>query len=245
MGLSRGDHRLQLYGLCLGQERGGGRSHATTPHTPGRTATTSASGAATAAKSATPTCTTRATRTPAARPTASSLGLGPRRAWWRTTSPSTTTSRWPSIASGGGNVIAYNYVDNAVLWNSPGWQESAIDDSHGAFTHNDLIEGNWSPNIGSDTTHGNSAGIPTSGTTPTVGLAGNVTANVPAASTPGTTTARSSALLPGRQRGRHQIPLRRAMANPSTSFGNNFLVVQLGQWIRRVAQPTGTATGTR
>ncbi len=62
-----------------------------------------------------------------------------------------------SISSGGGNVIAYNYVDNAVLWNSPGWQESAIDDSHGAFTHNDLIEGNWSPNIGSDTTHGNSA----------------------------------------------------------------------------------------
>ena len=50
-----------------------------------------------------------------------------------------------SISSGGGNVIAYNYVDNAVLWNSPGWQESAIDDSHGAFTHNDLIEGNWTP----------------------------------------------------------------------------------------------------
>jgi hypothetical protein len=62
-----------------------------------------------------------------------------------------------SIASGGGNVIAYNYVDNAVIWNAPGWQENAIDDSHGAFTHNDLVEGNWTPNIGSDTTHGNSA----------------------------------------------------------------------------------------
>jgi hypothetical protein len=61
-----------------------------------------------------------------------------------------------SIASGGGNVIAYNYVDNAVIWSAPGWQESAIDDSHGAFTHHDLIEGNWTPNIGSDTTHGNS-----------------------------------------------------------------------------------------
>ena len=61
-----------------------------------------------------------------------------------------------SISSGGGNVIAYNYVDNAVLWNSPGWQENAIDDSHGAFTHHDLIEGNWTPNLGSDTTHGNS-----------------------------------------------------------------------------------------
>ncbi len=61
-----------------------------------------------------------------------------------------------SIASGGGNVIAYNYVDNAVIWNAPGWQENAIDDSHGAFTHHDLIEGNWTPNIGSATTHGNS-----------------------------------------------------------------------------------------
>ena len=61
-----------------------------------------------------------------------------------------------SISSGGGNVIAYNYVDKAVLWSAPGWQESAIDDCHEAFTHHDLIEGNWTPNIGSDTTHGNS-----------------------------------------------------------------------------------------
>ena len=61
-----------------------------------------------------------------------------------------------SISSGGGNVIAYNYVDDAVLWNSPNWQENAIDDSHEAFTHHDLIEGNWTPNIGSATTHGNS-----------------------------------------------------------------------------------------
>ena len=61
-----------------------------------------------------------------------------------------------NVSSGGGNVIAYNYVDNAVIWNSPGWQENAIDDSHGAFTHHDLVEGNWTPNIGSATTHGNS-----------------------------------------------------------------------------------------
>jgi hypothetical protein len=59
-------------------------------------------------------------------------------------------------ATGGGNVIAYNYVDQAVLWNSPGWQENAIDDSHANFTHHDLIEGNWTPNLGGDTTHGNS-----------------------------------------------------------------------------------------
>ena len=59
-------------------------------------------------------------------------------------------------STGGGNVIAYNYVDQAVLWNSPGWQENAIDDCHANFTHHDLIEGNWTPNLGGDTTHGNS-----------------------------------------------------------------------------------------
>jgi len=58
--------------------------------------------------------------------------------------------------TGGGNVIAYNYVDDAVLWNSAGWQENAIDDCHASFTHHDLIEGNWTPNLGSDSTHGNS-----------------------------------------------------------------------------------------
>ncbi len=59
-------------------------------------------------------------------------------------------------STGGGNVIAYNYVDDAVLWNSPGWQENAIDDCHASFTHHDLIESNWTPNIGADSTHGNS-----------------------------------------------------------------------------------------
>ena len=58
--------------------------------------------------------------------------------------------------TGGGNVIAYNYVDQSELWNSPGWLENGIDDSHANFTHNDLIEGNWTNNIGADTTHGNS-----------------------------------------------------------------------------------------
>ncbi|HSN16178.1 MAG TPA: glycosyl hydrolase family 28-related protein [Anaeromyxobacteraceae bacterium] len=56
--------------------------------------------------------------------------------------------------SGGGNVIAYNYVDNAMINGSP-WQENGIDGCHQSFSHNDLIEGNWTPNIGSDSTHGN------------------------------------------------------------------------------------------
>jgi hypothetical protein len=59
-------------------------------------------------------------------------------------------------STGGGNVVAYNYVDEAVIWNSPGWQENGIDDCHANFTHHDLVEGNWTPNLGGDTTHGNS-----------------------------------------------------------------------------------------
>jgi len=56
---------------------------------------------------------------------------------------------------GGGNVIAYNYVDNARTSDGT-WQEGAIDLNHLAFTHNALVEGNWTSNMGADTTHGNS-----------------------------------------------------------------------------------------
>lgn len=59
--------------------------------------------------------------------------------------------------SGGGNVVAYNYVDNAIILGTA-WQESAIDGCHQAFSHSDLFEGNWTPNVGSDSTHG-SAGF--------------------------------------------------------------------------------------
>lgn len=58
--------------------------------------------------------------------------------------------------SGGGNVIAYNYVDDAFIATHATWQETAIDANHGAFSHHDLFEGNWATNIGSDSTHGNS-----------------------------------------------------------------------------------------
>ena len=57
--------------------------------------------------------------------------------------------------SGGGNVIAYNYADDAYIADSPGWQESAIDGNHETFSHHDLFEGNWSVNLGSDSTNGN------------------------------------------------------------------------------------------
>jgi len=58
--------------------------------------------------------------------------------------------------SGGGNVVAYNYVDNAFSTSAPGWQENTIDGNHECFSHSDLFEGNWTTNIGSDSTHGNS-----------------------------------------------------------------------------------------
>ena len=54
--------------------------------------------------------------------------------------------------SGGGNVIAYNYADNA--WADNDWQEVTID-SHCSFSHMELIEGNWSPHNGPTVTHGN------------------------------------------------------------------------------------------
>jgi hypothetical protein len=60
-------------------------------------------------------------------------------------------------ASGGGNVIAYNYADNS--WscdgnNDDGFQEVNID-SHCAFPHMELIEGNFAPHMGASITHGN------------------------------------------------------------------------------------------
>jgi hypothetical protein len=56
---------------------------------------------------------------------------------------------------GGGNVIAYNYVDNARTSHAT-WQESGIGLNHQAYTHSALVEGNWAVNITADTTHGNS-----------------------------------------------------------------------------------------
>jgi hypothetical protein len=55
--------------------------------------------------------------------------------------------------SGGGNVIGYNYADNS--WATPaGWQEVNID-THCAFPHMELMEGNYAPHMGATITHGN------------------------------------------------------------------------------------------
>jgi hypothetical protein len=59
--------------------------------------------------------------------------------------------------TGGGNVIAYNYVDEAVIGSlTNSWQETGINMSHASFCHSDLFEGNYTPNVGVDSTHGNS-----------------------------------------------------------------------------------------
>ncbi|MGH7296705.1 MAG: hypothetical protein ACRELB_17330, partial [Polyangiaceae bacterium] len=56
-------------------------------------------------------------------------------------------------ASGGGNVVAYNYADNS--WATPpAWQEVNID-THCAFPHMELVEGNYAPHMGATITHGN------------------------------------------------------------------------------------------
>ncbi|MBK8476856.1 MAG: hypothetical protein IPL39_11270 [Opitutaceae bacterium] len=59
--------------------------------------------------------------------------------------------------SGGGNVVAYNYADNA--WSSPAeFQEVAVD-AHCAYPHMELVEGNWAPHLALPETHGNSGYI--------------------------------------------------------------------------------------
>ena len=93
--------------------------------------------------------------------------------------------------SGGGNVVAYNYVDNS--WATPpAWQETNID-CHCSFPHMELIEGNFAPHVGATTTHGN-AGYLTFfrnysssrfADPPVVGFSGTQTGNVSAIQLPG------------------------------------------------------------
>jgi hypothetical protein len=56
--------------------------------------------------------------------------------------------------TGGGNVIAYNYADNA--WATPGAFQEVPIDTHCSFPHMELIEGNIAPHIGIANAHGNS-----------------------------------------------------------------------------------------
>jgi hypothetical protein len=57
-------------------------------------------------------------------------------------------------ASGGGNVIAYNYFDNGYIGNNAGWMETGLNASHLACPHFELFEGNLAFNIDGDDTWG-------------------------------------------------------------------------------------------
>ena len=56
---------------------------------------------------------------------------------------------------GAGSVFAYNYADYPWDYDTPDWQEVALNASHMAGPHHVLFEGNYAVNIDSDYTHGN------------------------------------------------------------------------------------------
>ena len=62
-------------------------------------------------------------------------------------------------ASGGGNVIAYNYMDDGYISYSPTWVEVGLNASHMTTPHYELFEGNESFNFDGDNTWGNSVYI--------------------------------------------------------------------------------------
>jgi hypothetical protein len=59
-------------------------------------------------------------------------------------------------ASGGGNVIGYNYIDNAWTSADPRIQETTLDMGHTSFPYMELVEGNYSPQIATEAVWGNS-----------------------------------------------------------------------------------------
>ena len=62
-------------------------------------------------------------------------------------------------ASGGGNVIAYNYMDDGWIAYAPCFVETGLNASHSTTPMYELFEGNQSYNFDGDSTHGNSVYI--------------------------------------------------------------------------------------
>jgi len=62
-------------------------------------------------------------------------------------------------SSGGGNVIAYNYMEDGWISYSTGWTEVGLNGSHMTCPHYELFEGNQSFNFDGDNTWGNSVYI--------------------------------------------------------------------------------------
>lgn len=61
-----------------------------------------------------------------------------------------------SRSSGAGSVVAYNYMDDGFIGGQDRWQEIGLNSSHMVGSHHTLFEGNYSFNMDSDETHGNS-----------------------------------------------------------------------------------------
>jgi len=59
-------------------------------------------------------------------------------------------------ATGGGNVIAYNYIDDAWTSADRGLQETTIDLGHASFPYMELVEGNYAAQIATEDVWGNS-----------------------------------------------------------------------------------------
>src|SRR5262245_52870991 len=62
-------------------------------------------------------------------------------------------------ASGGGNVIGYNYFDNGYIESYPGWMETGMNASHMTCPHFELLEGKQAFNIDGDDTWGGAVDI--------------------------------------------------------------------------------------
>jgi hypothetical protein len=62
-------------------------------------------------------------------------------------------------ASGGGNVIGYNYFDNGYIEVNQGWMETGMNAGHMAEPHYELFEGNQAFNIDGDDTWGGAIAI--------------------------------------------------------------------------------------
>ncbi|HWA75720.1 MAG TPA: hypothetical protein VG937_25465 [Polyangiaceae bacterium] len=62
-------------------------------------------------------------------------------------------------SSGGGNVVAYNYMDDGYIAYQPNWVETGLNAAHMTSSHFELFEGNLSFALGSENTWGNSTFI--------------------------------------------------------------------------------------
>jgi hypothetical protein len=62
-------------------------------------------------------------------------------------------------ASGGGNVIAYNYMEDGYIEYAKGYPEEGLNASHMTTPHHELFEGNLSWNMGGESRWGNSVYI--------------------------------------------------------------------------------------